>query len=253
MPLVAFLFLPVVALLFTTTAHELREAWSHPAVWPALRLSLTTTAISLCFVALLGTPLAWYLARTSGPWTRALETTTQLPIVMPPAVAGVALLLAFGRRGLLSSLFCPQGCSLAFTTGAVIMAEIFVSAPYYIQTATNAFRQLDTQLIVVAQTFGASPWRVFSRVALPLSAPALIAGGAMSWARSLGEFGATLMFAGNLEGETQTLPLAIYTALESDFRLAHGLSLALVGVAFGVLLLAKGWLHWKHSPRELAS
>jgi molybdate transport system permease protein len=215
-------------------------------VWPALRLSLLTTAVSLALVVALGTPLAWMLASSHGRLARAVETIVELPIVIPPAVAGVAMLLAFGRRGLLAPLL--TGHSLAFTTAAVVMAEVFVSAPFYVQAATSAFRRVDPDLLVVARTFGASPLRVLFRVAIPIAAPGLAAGAAMSWARSLGEFGATLMFAGNLEGRTQTLPLAIYTALESDLRAAQALSVILVVVAFGLLLLMRALLRRKE-PR----
>src|SRR5262249_18504498 len=148
---------------------------------------------------------------------RAIETVLQLPIVIPPAVAGIALLLAFGRRSLLAALY-PGGWSLTFTTTAVVLAQIFVSAPFFVQAALSAFRRIDPNLVLVARSFGAQPLRVFARVWLPLAAPGLLAGAILSWARALGEFGATLMFAGNLEGRTQTLPLAIYTAMEADLR-----------------------------------
>jgi len=240
--LVAFLALPVLALFATATPSDLGRGLQHPLVWPALRLSLFTTAVTLGLVIALGTPLAWTLARARGPLSHAVETVLQLPIVMPPAVAGVALLLTFGRRGLLASIMAPLDWSVTFTTTAVVMAELFVSAPFYVQAATSAFRRLDPRLIVVARSFGASPLRVFLRVALPLAAPALLAGAAISWARALGEFGATLMFAGNLEGRTQTLPLAIYTALESDLRAAQALSIVLVLVAFALLLFARAAL-----------
>lgn len=166
----------------------------------------------------------------------------QLPIVVPPAVAGVAMLLAFGRRGLLAGWLYPEGWSVTFTTTAVVMAEVFVSAPFFVQAATSAFRRIDPKLVIVARTFGASPLRVFFRIAVPLASPGLVAGAAMGWARSLGEFGATLMFAGNLEGRTQTLPLAIYTALESDMRAAQALSIVLVVVAFALLVLVRATL-----------
>ena len=162
--------------------------------------------------------------------------------MVPPAVAGVALLLAFGRRGLLAGWLYPEGWSVTFTTAAVVMAEVFVSAPFFVQAAVSAFRRIDPKLLLVAQTFGATPLRIFFRVALPLAAPGLFAGAAMSWARSLGEFGATLMFAGNLQGRTQTLPLAIYTALESDLATARALSVVLVVVAFALLLFVRAVL-----------
>lgn len=236
--LVAFLAIPLLALFITTTFADLEFGLGHPLVWPALRLSLITTTITLAIVIVLGTPLAWMLARSRHRVVFAIETLIQLPIVIPPAVAGVALLLAFGQRGLLA-VFYPTGWSITFTTMAVVIAELFVSAPFFIQAAISAFRRVDSQLIIVARTFGASPLRLFFRIALPLATPGLVAGAAMSWARSLGEFGATLMFAGNLEGKTQTLPLAIYTALESDLRAAQALSLVLVVVALTLLLFVK--------------
>jgi molybdate transport system permease protein len=240
--LVALLVVPLLALFVSTSGADFRLGLEHPLVWPALRLSLFTTAISLLVVVLFGTPLAWSLARFRGPAARAVETLVQLPIVIPPAVAGVALLLAFGRRGVLAGWLFPEGWSLSFTTAAVVMAEIFVSAPFFVQAAASAFRRVEPGLFVVARSFGASPLRVFFRVAVPLAAPGLVAGAAMSWARSLGEFGATLMFAGNLEGQTQTLPLAIYTALESDLRAAQALSILLVAVAFALLLFVRAGL-----------
>jgi molybdate transport system permease protein len=234
--LVLFLIVPVIGLVTNTTWAAFVAGLQHPLVWPALRLSLITTSISLLIVVLLGTPLAWTLARARGRLARAAETIVQLPIVIPPAVAGVAMLLAFGRRSLLGSILHAQGGSIAFTSAAVVMAEVFVSAPFFVQAATSAFRRVEPNLILVARTLGASPLRVFFRIAVPLAAPGLFAGAIMSWARSLGEFGATLMFAGNLEGKTQTLPLAIYTALESDLRAAQALSLVLLVFAFVLLL-----------------
>lgn len=233
--LVAFLLAPLVGLVLTTGGQELLAGLAHPLVWPALRLSALTSALSLVVVVLLGTPLAWVLSRTPSSAARLIEALVQLPVVIPPAVAGVALLLAFGRRGLLSALY-PPGFGITFTSAAVVLAQIFVAAPFYVQAALSAFRRVDGGLLVVARTFGAGPLRVFARVALPLAAPGLVAGALLSWARALGEFGATLMFAGNLEGRTQTLPLAIYTALEADLRAAQALSVVLVAVALVLLL-----------------
>lgn len=237
--LVVFLALPLAGLAVSLSWSDLIAGLRHPLVWPALRLSLMTTSISLAVVVALGTPLAWMLAGAPGRWGRAVETMVQLPMVVPPAVAGVALLLAFGRHGLLAGALFPARWSPAFTTGAVVLAEIFVSAPFYVLAATSAFRRVDEDVLVVGRTLGASPLRVFARLGLPLAASGLAAGAAMSWARSLGEFGATLMFAGNLTGATQTLPLAIYTALESDPRAAQALSLVLVVVAFALLLVVR--------------
>ena len=251
--LIAFLLLPLLSLLFSISPAELWEGLHHPLVWPAMRLSLTTTSISLAFVVLLGTPLAWTLAMSHGRLSRLVETFIQLPIVIPPAVAGVAMLLAFGRRSWLAGWLYPAYGSISFTTGAVIMAEVFVSAPFFIQAALSAFRRIDPSLLEVARTFGASPLRIFFRVALPLSVQGLIAGAAMSWARSLGEFGATLMFAGNLSGKTQTLPLAIYTALEADLRAAQGLSIILVILAFALLAAIRLIMRPSHPREEPAS
>jgi molybdate transport system permease protein len=240
--LVAFLVAPLGALFLGTSLADFRVGLAHPSVWPALRLSLLTTVVSLGVVVVFGTPLAWSLATAQGRIARAVTTVVQLPIVIPPAVAGVAMLLAFGRRGLLAGWLYPEGWSGAFTTGAVVMAEVFVSAPFYVQAAISAFRRLDPKLLVVAQSLGASPLHVFFSVTVPLAAPGLVAGAVMSWARSLGEFGATLMFAGNLQGRTQTLPLAIYSALESDMRAAQALSIVLVVVAFALLVFVRALL-----------
>jgi molybdate transport system permease protein len=183
--------------------------------------------------------VAWWVARHAGRVSRLIESVTQLPAVIPPAVAGVGLLLAFGRRGLLGAFLERHGIALPFTTPAVVLAETFVSAPFFIQAAIAAFRRVDENLIAVARTLGASPFRTFLRVAVPLSAPGLVAGAAMSWARSLGEFGATLLFAGNLTGRTQTLPLAVYTAMESDLRAARALALVMVVASFALLLVLR--------------
>ncbi len=233
--LLMFMLLPSVALVATLSWDEFRAGISHPSVMPALKLSLTTTAISLGFVVVCGTPLAWLISRREGRTIRLIETLVRLPAVLPPAVAGVALLLAFGRKGMLGGWLADMGWSIPFTMMAVVMAEIFVSAPYFLQAAISAFRAIDESQLTVAKTLGASPARVFFRVALPLAAPGIIAGAAMAWARALGEFGATLMFAGNLAGKTQTLTLAVYTTFESDMRAAQAISLVLVAVAFTLL------------------
>jgi molybdate transport system permease protein len=248
--LAIFLALPLLALLFSSADAGFVEGLAHPAVWPALRLSLLTTSVTLLLVVLLGTPLAWTLARSQSRVAHVVETVVQLPIVVPPAVAGVALLLTFGRRAALGSFFAQLGLALPFTTTAVVLAELFVSAPFFVQAAISAFRRVDENLLRVARSFGASPFRVFLRIALPLATPGLVAGAAMSWARSLGEFGATLMFAGNLEGRTQTLPLAIYVTLESDMHAAQSLSILLVTFALALLLLVRAMLRRQTGTRE---
>jgi molybdate transport system permease protein len=237
--LVALLVLPTLALFLTGPPGALLAGFRHPVAAPALWLSLRTTAASLLVVLALGTPLAWWLTSGAGRLRRVVETMVALPVVIPPAVAGIALLLAFGRRGLLGSALASLGWSVSFSTTAVVLAQVFVSAPFYLQGATAAFRQLDPGQLVVARTLGARPGRLFFRIALPLARPGLTAGAAMAWARALGEFGATLMFAGNMPGRTQTLPLAIYTALESDLRAAQALAVLLVVVAFALLLFLR--------------
>ncbi|HSY41986.1 MAG TPA: ABC transporter permease subunit [Polyangia bacterium] len=243
--------LPLAGLLFSAPPRQLLAGLSDPLVAPALRLTLFTTTVSLLVILTCGTPLAWLIARRTGGavgagqvdrasrasriW-RMLETLVELPAVLPPAVAGVALLLAFGRRGLLGPGLAAAGIGLPFTRAAVVVAQTFVAAPFYLQAAIAAFRRLDPDLILVARTLGASPPRLLFTVAIPVSWPSLAGGAAMSWARALGEFGATLMFAGNMSGRTQTLPLAIYTALESDLRTAQSLSILLVAIAFGLLV-----------------
>jgi len=237
--------LPVAGLLFSAPPRQLLAGLSDPLVVPALRLTLFTTTVSLLVILTCGTPLAWLIARrtslgdrarAAGRIWRVLETLVELPVVLPPAVAGVALLLAFGRRGLLGPGLAAAGIGLPFTRAAVVVAQTFVAAPFYLQAASAAFRRLDPDLVLVARTLGASPPRLLFTVAIPVSWPSLAGGAAMSWARALGEFGATLMFAGNMSGRTQTLPLAIYTALESDLRTAQSLSILLVAVAFALLV-----------------
>jgi molybdate transport system permease protein len=234
--LLTLLVLPFLALLLDGGPLAIVRGFECALTLPALRLSLETTAISVVLIVLGGTPLAWWLARSKWRSAKWLETLLQLPVVIPPAVGGIALLLAFGRQGLFGGWLERMGFSPSFSTVAVVMAQVFVAAPFYLQAAVLAFGRLDPALLAVARTLGASPPRLFFQVALPLAKPALVGGAAMSWARALGEFGATLMFAGNMTGKTQTLPLAIYTALEVDVRTAQALSLVLVLLAFGLLL-----------------
>ncbi|HEY6477097.1 MAG TPA: ABC transporter permease [Polyangia bacterium] len=234
--LLLLIALPIAGLLFSASPRQLLGGLADPLVVPALRLSVLTTTVSLLLILACGTPLAWVIAHRSGRTWRFVETILELPVVLPPAVAGVALLLAFGRRGLLGPGLGAAGVGLPFTSAAVVLAQTFVAAPFYLQAAVAAFRRLDPDLVLVARTLGATRPRVLAAVAIPVSWPGLAGGAAMSWARALGEFGATLMFAGNMSGRTQTLPLAIYTALESNLGAAQSLSILLVVVAFALLV-----------------
>lgn len=235
--LLALLIVPLASLL--TGPGDLVAALGHPLVGPALALTARTTAITLAIVLACGTPLAWALARGDRRWTRLVEPLVELPIVIPPAVVGVTLLHTFGRRGLLGPSLAEWGVALPFTEAAVIIAQTVVAAPFYVQAAAAAFRAVDADLLLVARTLGASPGRVFATVALPAAAPGLLAGAALCWARAVGEFGATLLFAGNLSGRTQTMPLAIYTALETDVDVARALALILALVALALLAVMR--------------
>lgn len=237
--LLSLLLLPVAALALTTSPAELAAGVRHRLFLPALSLSARTTLASLAIVVVTGTPLAWWLATTRSRWARVVDVLVDVPVVIPPAVVGVGLLAAYGRAGLLGPALSAIGVHLPFTTAAVVVAQVVVSAPFYVQAASAAFRKVDLDLMLVARTLGASRARAFLRVAVPIALPGLVAGAGLAWARAVGEFGATLLFAGNLRGTTQTMPLAIYAALESDVRAAAALSLVLVGFALALLLLLR--------------
>ncbi len=236
----ALLLLPLFSLVWRGAAPSLGgEALSSLLVRRALVLSLTTSTLSLLLVLAFGTPVAFLLARYRFRGRKILETVVALPMVLPPAVAGLALLMTFGRKGILGPLLEVTGVSLAFTSAAVVLAQCFVSAPFYIRAARAGFEEIEPELEQVAATLGESSWGVFRRVTVPLAAPSLLGGAVMAWARSLGEFGATIMFAGNFQGRTRTMPLAIYTALESDLGAALALALLLLFVSTVVLALVE--------------
>jgi molybdate transport system permease protein len=240
--LVLLLAVPLVALVVRTLQlGALGPALRNPTVLAALRLSLLTAFASLVIAVLLGTPLAYALARVPFPGRGAVEALVEVPIVLPPAVAGIALLMAFGRRGLLGAPLADAGVSIAFTTVAVVLAQCFVAVPFYVRSAKAGFQGVDRGLEQTAYTLGESPFGTFRRVTVPLAFPSLLAGGVLCWARALGEFGATIMFAGSFRGRTQTMPLAIYAALESDLGAALALGTILVVVSVAVLGLVR-WL-----------
>lgn len=237
--MVSLLVVPVVGLALASSPGDLRDAVGDPLFLPALALSARTSFTSLGLVVVLGTPLAWWLGRSRSVAARAVEVLVELPIVLPPAVVGIALLYTLGRNGPFGGLFDLLGWQIPFTTTAVVVAQVVVAAPFFVQASASAFRAVDPDLLLVARTLGASPAGAFLRVALPAALPGIVVGGALAWARALGEFGATLLFAGNLPGTTQTMPLAIYMALESDVRVALALALALAGTALLLLFVLR--------------
>ena len=232
----ALLVLPVASLLLRVPPHALIERLLSPVVTQALWLSLLTSLASSFVVIGLGMPVAYLLANRRFAGKRVLETLIDLPMVLPPTVAGVGLLLAFGRVGLVGQFLAP-GIAIPFTTAAVVLAQAFVAGPFFINAARAGFETVEPQYLRAAATLRASAGYTFWRVVLPLSTRALLAGAAMTWTRALGEFGATITFAGNLPGVTQTMPLAVYIALQSDLEAAVVLSAILLVFSF-VLLLA---------------
>lgn len=234
-----YLALPVVALFFRTTPELFWASLSDPLVISALRLSLITSVTSLTVVILVGTPFAYVHARTSYPGKVLVDTLIDLPLVLPPAVAGFALLVLYGRMGLLGQYFNMLGFPLAFTTIAVIMAQIFVASPFYLRQAKSLFEQFDQSYEHTARTLGASPVRTFLTITLPLTAGGLVSGAVMTFGRALGEFGATIMFAGNMPGVSQTMPLAVYVGMESNFNLGLTISILLVIISFVIMITVR--------------
>jgi molybdate transport system permease protein len=242
----AFLLLPVVAIFLRVPPGDLIGALGHDVTRDALVVSIKTSAIAHAAVLLVGTPAAYLLARRRFPGRAVVLTLIELPLVLPPAVAGIGLLAAFGRAGLLGDELGALGLQIPFTQTAVVLAVAFVESPFYLRGAIAAFEAVDGTLVDAARTLGASPARVFLRVAFPLAAVGLGAASALALARGLGEFGATLIFAGSLQGVTQTLPLAIYAQFEQDFNTALAISalFILVGALLLITLKLYGWLRF---------
>jgi molybdate transport system permease protein len=241
---IAFLALPVVGLLQRAPWSSLDELLGRRAVLDALRVSLAVSALAAAIVLVLGTPLAWMLARVDIPMRRLVRALIVLPMVLPPVVGGTALLFALGRRGLVGQwLDLWFDISLPFTMAGAVVAATFVALPFYVMTVEGALRTMGDDLEQIAGTLGAPPLTVLRRITLPRLLPAMGAGLALAWARALGEFGATITFAGNLPGRTRTLPLATFQALESDPEAALALSLVLLAVSLVVLLPTRDrWL-----------
>jgi len=241
-PLLVLLLLPLVALVTKTEPAAMWQALGQDSTFQAVSLSLYTSTASLLLVLLFGTPLAYVLGRRRPRFGSLLEVVIDLPTVLPPAVAGLALLMAFGRRGLLGSPLGALGIQVPFTTSAVIMAQVFVAAPFYITAAAVSLSSVSRELEQAAALDGADGWRTFRHVMLPLAWPGLIGGAALCWARALGEFGATMIFAGNLPGRTQTMPLAVYLGFEMDLAQALTLAVILLAASFAILMVVRAVL-----------
>jgi len=242
--ILAFLLVPVLALFLRIPPGDLLSQLTSKAAVDALIVSVKTSVIAHAVVLLLGTPAAYLIATRHFRGRALVLTLIELPLVLPPAVAGIALFAAFGRTGLLGGTLDAFGISIPLTQTAVVFAVIFVSSPFYVRLAVSAFESVDPALIEAARTLGAGPRRTFFRVALPLATGGLSAASALAFARGLGEFGATIMFAGSLQGVTQTLPLAIYAQLDLDFDVALALGAFLVVVSVAVLLTVKLLPSW---------
>ncbi|GAB4398688.1 MAG: ABC transporter permease [Anaerolineales bacterium] len=237
--LMALFTLPFLALFIRSSSPEFfTYAFSQPAL-AALRLSLLTSTITTAVAVLLGTPLAYLLARWKFRFKAWVELLIDLPIVLPPSVAGLLLLITFGRRGMLGAALLNLGISLPFTVAAVIVAQVFVAAPLYIRSARIGFSGIDKQLEESANVEGANQWQLFREIMIPLAGRAILSGIILTWTRALGEFGATILFAGNLQGVTQTMPMAIYLGFERNLGVALALSVVLVVVSILLLLLTK--------------
>lgn len=240
-----FLTIPVLALLLRGVQEQAWIGVPVDVLPPAIGLSFATTGVSLLLTAAFGTPLAFVLARSRFRLKRLVNTLVELPIVLPPAVAGLALLIAFGRRGVIGGVLDDAGIAIAFTTTAVILAQCFVAAPLYVRAAQVGFMSVPKEIEDAARVDGADGFMLFRLITLPLARRAIAAGLVLSWARALGEFGATLLFAGSLQGRTQTMPLLIYNIIERDIDAAIWTGIILIGLAL-VALAASQWL----SPRE---
>ena len=237
--LAGFISLPLLSLVVWTVNEEAWRAMASPIAVDALLLSARTTAITMVILIVVGTPAAYVLARVDFRGNRVINTLVDVPVVLPPSAAGIALLLAFGRLGLVGEYLDVFGVTITFTTAAVVMAEVFVAAPFYVRQAATGFAAVDRTIEEAALVDGAGRSTVFFRVTVPLAFPALVSGALTAWARALGEFGATIIFAGSFRGITQTIPLAIFAEFQSDIDAAVALSVLVLGFAFAVILAVR--------------
>jgi molybdate transport system permease protein len=237
----SFLIIPFFAVLVSLSPDLFLTHIRSELAMKAFVLTLQTTFAATLLSVMGGVPLAFLLARRRFPGRELLDTLVDLPITVPPVVGGVALLLAFGRQGLIGKGFDTMGIHIPFSAAAVIMAQVFIASPFFVKAARAGFESVPARLESAARTLGASPWHVFWTVTLPLARPSLLAGAVLCWARALSEFGATMMFAGNFPGRTQTLALAVMSAMESDLDTALAISALSLVLGLTALVLAKSW------------
>jgi molybdate transport system permease protein len=237
--LAGFISLPFVSLLLWTASENAWRAMASPVAIDALLLSIKTTSVSLAIILILGTPAAYVLARAEFPGKKVVETLIDIPAVLPPSAAGIALLLTFGRFGLVGQHLEVLGVTVTFTTAAVVIAEVFVAGHFYVRQAAVGFAGVRRDVEEAALVDGAGRYAAFTKVTVPLAFPALVAGAMMAWARALGEFGATIVFAGSFRGVTQTIPLAIFAEFQGNIDAAVALSVLVLGFAFAVILTVR--------------
>ncbi|MGV8026616.1 MAG: ABC transporter permease [Anaerolineaceae bacterium] len=242
-PLLLFIIIPILSLFLRISLTDIIQSLNERQVSQAITLSLSSSFASTLLTLLFGTPVAYLLATHHFRGYHIVDTIIDLPTVLPPSVAGVALLMAFGRNGLIGSFLADIGITIPFTFFAVVMAQMFIASPFFVKAATLGFSNIDKQLIQAAQLDGANRWQIFRYIFVPLSAKALLSGSVMTWARALGEFGATIIFAGNYPGRTQTMPLAVYIGFEISMNVALTLSIILICFSFLTLILVKGFLN----------
>ena len=253
LPFVLFLLIPLAAIVLRISPVDFWTNLNRAQVFQAVRLSLLTSLVTVFVSAIFGTPVAYLISHRHYRVARWVDIVVDLPTVLPPAVAGLALLMAFGRRGLLGGALSDFGLSIPFTTLAVILAQTFIAAPLFIKSAALGFSEVDCELRKAAALDGANRWQTFRYIMVPMASRALLSGAVMTWARALGEFGATIIFAGNFPGRTQTMPLAIYLGFELDLQVALTLSVILIGLSFFTIVLVKSWLnnHLHESSLEI--
>ena len=237
--LAGFITVPILSLIIWTANERAWQAMTSPVALDALLLSVRTTAATMMILIVVGTPAAYVLARYRFPGVRVVNTLVDVPVVLPPSAAGIALLLTFGRLGLLGQYLNVFGVTLTFTTIAVVMSQVFVAAPFYVRQVATGFAGVERTIEEAAQVDGADRRTTFLRVTVPLAFPAIVAGALTAWARALGEFGATIVFAGSFRGVTQTIPLAIFAEFQSDIDAAVALSVLVLGFAFAVILAVR--------------